>query len=229
MRARQLTRLVELRREGRTAAFVTDLESGQQSIVHEHALEGEIGLEPDILEEVRTRLAARRGGIVEERWYVRIVGPAPRLIIVGAVHIAQALAPMAALAGYAPILVDPRGAFASPERFEGIELRQDWPDTALAGLAPDGATAVAVLSHDPKLDDPALTVALASDAFYIGALGSRRTHARRLERLAGQGIAADRLGRIQGPIGLDIGAVEPGEIAIAILAQMIQARRRPQA
>ena len=152
--------------------------------------------------------------------------PPLRLIVVGAVHIAQALVPMASLTGYDVTVVDPRRAFASDARFPGVAVRQDWPDEALEELRPDARAAVITLTHDPKLDDPALDVALRSDAFYIAALGSKRTHAARLERLAGLGHDAATLGRIFGPAGLPIGAVSPAEIALSIMAEMTQVLRR---
>jgi len=139
---------------------------------------------------------------------------------VGAVHIAQPLARMAALAGYLVTVVDPRTAFASDERFPGIAISTDWPDEALTQLKPDRRTAVITLTHDPKLDDPALAVALKSNAFYVGSLGSKRTHAARLKRLAELGFGEADVARIHGPVGLDIGAISPAEIAVSILAQM---------
>jgi xanthine dehydrogenase accessory factor len=141
------------------------------------------------------------------------------------VHIAQALAPMAATAGYEVIVIDPRGAFASPERFPGVQLSDEWPDEALARLGFDAATALVALSHDPKLDDPALELALPSGLFYIGALGSRRTHEKRLERLRAAGLG-ELTGRIHSPIGLDLGGRAPAEIAVSILAEIIQVRYR---
>lgn len=146
--------------------------------------------------------------------------PPRKLVISGAVHIAQALAPMAMMAGYTVRIIDPRTAFANPARFVGVDLETAWPDEALAALPPDSQTAVVALSHDPKLDDPALIAALNSPAFYIAALGSRKNHASRLERLALQGFDAETLARIHGPAGLPIGAVSPAEIAVSILAQM---------
>jgi xanthine dehydrogenase accessory factor len=151
--------------------------------------------------------------------------PPLRLILVGAVHIAQPLVRIAALADYAVTLVDPRAAFTQARQFAPATLRSDWPDAALAALRPDARTAVVTLAHDPKIDDPALAVALASQAFYVGALGSARTHARRLERLAAAGIAAAQLARIDGPAGLKIAARTPAEIAIAIIAAMTAALR----
>jgi xanthine dehydrogenase accessory factor len=145
------------------------------------------------------------------------------LLIVGAVHIAQALAGMAATAGYEVTVIDPRGAFASPERFPGVTLCDEWPDEALARLGLDEATALVALSHDPKLDDPALELALPSTLFYIGALGSRRTHEKRLERLCAAGLG-ELTGRIHSPIGLDLGGRAPAEIAVSILAEIIRVR-----
>lgn len=165
----------------------------------------------------------REGG----RYFLQVFNPAPRLIVVGAVHIAQPLVAMAALAGYAVTLVDPRDAWASAERFAGVEIDRRWPDEALASLGPDPRTAIVTLTHDPKLDDPALQAALRSRAFYIGSLGSRRTHARRLERLREAGFAEKDLTRLHGPVGLDIGAVSPAEIATSILAEITRVRRRP--
>ena len=157
--------------------------------------------------------------------FVQVFNPPLRLIVVGAVHVAQQLVPLAASAGYDVIVVDPRRAWASGERFPDVALVTEWPDEALQALALDHRTAVVTLTHDPKLDDPALAAALASPAFYIGALGSRRTQERRLERLRSQGVDTAALARIHGPVGLDIGAKSPAEIAVSILAQIIQVRR----
>ncbi|MBD0866589.1 MAG: XdhC family protein [Rhodobacteraceae bacterium] len=152
--------------------------------------------------------------------FVAVHNPPPRLIIVGAVHIAQALVPMARIAGYDPVLIDPRETFGSAARFPGETILRDWPDEALDILGLDARTALVLLTHDPKLDDPALVMALASDCFYIGALGSTRTHAKRLARMAESGFESGNTVRIHGPIGLDIGAADPSEIAVAILAEM---------
>jgi xanthine/CO dehydrogenase XdhC/CoxF family maturation factor len=157
--------------------------------------------------------------------FTRHYDPPMRLLITGAVHIAQALAPIAAMLGFAPHIVDPRGAFAAGPRFAGHAIDPRWPDEAIADWRPDGATAVVALSHDPKLDDPALAAALRSDAFYIAALGSRKNHAGRLARLAALGFDAATLARIHGPAGLAIGAANPAEIALSIAAQMIAAWR----
>jgi xanthine dehydrogenase accessory factor len=148
-------------------------------------------------------------------------------MLVGAVHISQALAPMAAALGHSILIVDPRGAFAAGPRFAGFAVDGRWPDEALADWAPDAASAVVTLTHDPKLDDVALAAALRSPAYYIAALGSRKTHAARLERLAAQGFGPADLARIHGPAGLDIGAANPGEIALSVAAQMTAAWRKP--
>lgn len=173
------------------------------------------------------RFAKDRTGVEEDaRTFVAIHNPPLRLAIVGAVHIAQALVPMARLVGYDPVIIDPRGAFGSEARFPGETLISDWPDEALEQVGLDTRCALVLLTHDPKLDDPALHIALRSGAFYIGALGSTRTHAKREERLQEAGFSADDIARIQGPIGLDIGAASPSEIAVSIIAQMVQTLRQ---
>lgn len=174
---------------------------------------------------VRDRLRADKSG-VEGDTFVAIHNPALRLIVVGAVHIAQALLPMARLAGYDPTLIDPREAFGSGPRFPGETILHDWPDEAMAALAPDARTAVVTLTHDTKLDDPAILAALASDCFYLGCLGSTRTHAKRLERLRAAGVSEAQIARIHAPVGLDIGAKTPAEIAVSVLAQITQVLRR---
>jgi xanthine dehydrogenase accessory factor len=196
-------------------------------VVDAAACEGELALTNEQLAEARSLLASGRcttlasGADLFARAYV----PAPRLLIVGAVHIAQALAPMAAAAGFEVIVIDPRGAFASADRFPGVQLSDEWPDEALARLGLDDKTALVALSHDPKLDDPALELALPSTLFYIGALGSRRTHEKRLERLRAAGLG-ELTGRIHSPVGLDLGGRSPAEIAVSILAEVIQVRYR---
>ena len=167
------------------------------------------------------RLRMDKSGFEEDgQTFVAVHNPPLRLIVVGAVHIAQALVPMARIAGYDPAIVDPREAFASDARFPGETILTDWPDEALEKLGLDSRTALVLLTHDPKLDDPSLQVALDAGVFYIGALGSTRTHAKRVERMKRTGFSEVQIGRIHGPVGLDIGAASPSEIAIAILAQM---------
>ena len=158
-------------------------------------------------------------------WFLHVHNPPLRLIVVGAVHIAQALVPFAAQLGFAVTVVDPRRAFATDERFPDVAIRTDWPDEAMDALAPDVRTAVITLTHDPKLDDPALERALRSPAFHIGALGSRKTHAARLVRLRALGHDDAALARIRGPVGLPIAAVTAPEIALAIIAELVAVRR----
>ncbi len=167
------------------------------------------------------RMRMDRSGFEEgEEVFVAVHNPPLRLIVVGAVHIAQALVPMARIAGYDPVLIDPREVFGSSDRFPGETILLDWPDEAVAKLGMDARTALVLLTHDPKLDDPALEAALNADVFYIGALGSTRTHAKRVDRLTAAGFSEAQIGRIHGPIGLDIGAADPSEIAVSILAEM---------
>jgi xanthine dehydrogenase accessory factor len=168
----------------------------------------------------------RSGFEAEGDIFVAVHNPPLRLAVVGAVHIAQALVPMARIAGYDPVIIDPRAAFGSDARFPGERILSDWPDEALEEMGLDTRTALVLLTHDPKLDDPALHLALKSSCFYIGALGSKRTHAARVARLEEAGFSAGEIARIHGPIGLDIGASGPPEIAVSILAEMIQRLRR---
>ena len=172
------------------------------------------------------RFRMDRSGVDEQgTTFIAVHNPPLRLVIVGGVHIAQTLVEMARATGFDGFVVDPRAAFGSPARFPGAEVVNDWPDEALAGIGVDARSAVVVLTHDPKLDDPALHVALRSEAFYIGALGSKRTHASRVARLSEAGFDAIQIARICGPVGLNIGAAGPAEIAVSILAEMIQTLR----
>ncbi len=157
--------------------------------------------------------------------FLHVFNPPPRMIVVGAVHVSQPLAVFATAAGFDVVIVDPRRAWADGERFPGVRILRDWPDDAMRILGVDRRTAVVALTHDPKIDDPALRAALDSPAFYIGALGSTRTHARRLQRLAEAGVDGEAAGRIRGPVGLDIGARTPEEIALSIMAEVVAARR----
>jgi len=175
--------------------------------------------------QVVARLIADQSGIDGDR-FIAVHNPALRLVVVGAVHIAQALIPMARLCGYDTVLIDPRQSFAAAARFPGLVIVEDWPDEALAALKPDARTAVVTLTHDAKLDDPALAFALRSQAFYVGCLGSRRTHAKRLERLTAQGFTSDDLQRLYAPVGLNIGAKSPAEIALSVLAQITAVLRQ---
>jgi xanthine dehydrogenase accessory factor len=210
-------------------AVVTDLGDGRQGIVHDDGdPAGDIALNDEQLAEVRKALRADESGTLDSadgKLFAQVHNPPPRLLLVGAVHISQALAPIAAMTGYGVSVIDPRRAFATDERFPGIAMRGDWPDEAMADLKPDRRTAVVTLTHDPKLDDPALQAALRSPAFYIGALGSRKTHAARLKRLAAAGFTPEQTARVHGPVGLSIGALSPAEIAISVLAQITAVRR----
>ncbi|WP_342452874.1 XdhC family protein [Pararoseomonas indoligenes] len=207
----------------RPVALLTRMPDGAQCLHPDEALP------PALAEAAEAALLADKAGPVtvgEETWFVQPQTPPPRMIVVGAVHVAQALVPMAAAAGFSVIIVDPRRAFATEERFAAdAELVTEWPDEALEALRPDSRTAIVTLTHDPKLDDPALDVALRSGAFYIGALGSRRTHAKRVARLQEAGHGTEAIARINAPVGLDIGAVTAPEIALSIVAQVVAARR----
>lgn len=223
MKREILDRLVADRAAKRPVAVATDLDGGTQALVHFEDTQGELALGPAELEAARTALRADRSGILDipgRRIFLQVSNPPLRMLVVGAVHISQALVPIAALAGYDVTVIDPRRAFATDSRFPDVMLMGEWPDEAMETLKPDSRTAVIALTHDPKIDDPALTVALRSDAFYIGALGSKKTHANRLARLREAGFDDRTLARIHGPIGLRIGAKSPAEIAISILAEV---------
>lgn len=229
MRGRILEAILEARDAGGTPVLATDLESGRQAVFFplddeaEPVLDG-LGVAGPLREAARDAAERAASEVVEGpdgSVFLRVYAPAVRLVIVGAVHVAQALAAMARAAGLAVVVVDPRGAFATEERFPGTRVIQAWPGEALADLGPDRRTAVVTLTHDPKLDDPALRHALESPAFYVGALGSRRTHARRRRRLEEAGVPPGALDRIHGPVGLDIGARTPGEIAVSVLAEVV--------
>lgn len=230
MNRRTLALLNAARAEKRRACLLRNLATAEEALV----VDGEVvagTVPPGMLEEVEKAHRADRSKCIESEAgavFLQIFNPPLRLAIVGAVHIAQALAPIAALAGYAVTVIDPRGAFATEARFPDVTLVDEWPDEAMEAFAPDRRTAVVTLTHDPKLDDPALDVALKSEAFYIAALGSRRTHAGRVERLKELGHDAAAIARIHGPAGLDIGAVSPAEIAVSVMAEMTRVLRRPE-
>lgn len=233
MRRTLLEKLQDARAHKRAVAVVTDLENGHSALYDEgEVIAGELILSAAAIHEVEDAIRHDRSGRLHEAgesYFVEVFNPPLRLVIVGAVHIAQSLGPMAELVGYDVTIVDPRRAFATDRRFPRLTLRHDWPDEALIELQPDRRTAVVTLTHDPKLDDPALKIALDSDAFYIGALGSRRTHAKRLERLSEAGYSRAQLDRIHGPLGLPLGGRSPAEIALAALAQMTEVRHAPAA
>jgi xanthine dehydrogenase accessory factor len=177
-------------------------------------------------DEAARRDASQRIEIDGVSWFLNVFNAPPRLYVVGAVHIAQPLSHMAAMAGFSVVVIDPRTAFATGERFPGLHLVTAWPDEALADLPLDRRTAVVTLTHDPKLDDPALVAALGAPCFFIGALGSRKTHAARCSRLKAQGFSDTEIARIRGPVGLDIGAISPAEIAVSIMAELIASLRK---
>jgi len=207
----------------RAVVVVTDVASGEQRLVKA----ADIGKDPlrDLIEK---HVRMGKSGMEETaqgRVFLTVHVPSPQLVITGAVHISQALAPMGQLLGYDVTIVDPRTAFASIERFPDVKVIAEWPDVALPPLNVDHYTAFVALTHDPKIDDPALLHALKRDCFYIGALGSRKTHAKRVDRLKAAGMTDADIGRIHAPIGLPIGAVSPAEIAVAIMAQITAALR----
>ena len=175
---------------------------------------------------IESRFRSDRSGLEDDGTFIAVHNPPLRMIVVGAVHIAQPLVQMARLCGYDPTLIDPRDVFGSAARFPGETVLGDWPDEAMAALGPDARTAVVTLTHDVKLDDPAIRVALASSAFYIGCLGSTRTHAKRLDRLRAEGVSEAGIARLHAPVGLNIGSKSPAEIAVAILAQITQVLRQ---
>ena len=202
----------------RAAVVVTDVTSGEQRLVKT----ADVARDPlkDVIEKQIRRGNSAMVETPAGKVFLTVHVPPSQLVITGAVHISQALAPMARLVGYDVTIVDPRTAFASIERFPDVKVIAEWPDVALPPLGVDRYTAFVALTHDPKIDDPALTHALARDCFYIGALGSKKTHARRIERLRAQGLSDDALSRIHAPIGLAIGAVSPAEIAVAIMGEI---------
>jgi xanthine dehydrogenase accessory factor len=219
-----LAAVIHARKAKRPVALVTRLDSGEQALLEAGSLvagdrglmdDGTAAAAGDAIREDRCRLLETPRG----RIFVQALNPPLRMAIVGAVHITQALAPMAALLGYEVTVIDPRRAFASETRFPHVRVAVEWPDDALRALAPDARTAVVTLTHDPKLDDPALGVALRSPAFYIASLGSTRTHGARIKRLKRAGFSEADVARVHGPAGLSIGARSPAEIAAAIVAQ----------
>jgi xanthine dehydrogenase accessory factor len=224
-----LEQLLATARTSAPVAVVTNLATGAQSLVGKSGSEGELTLSSDELARVLQSLDEDRSGTMETAaglLFIEVWNPKPRLLVIGAVHTAQELVPLARAAGYEVTVIDPRTAFGTPARFPNTTIRNDWPDEAVPALAPDRRTAILTLTHDPKIDDPGLQAALRSEAFYIGALGSRRTHAKRIERLKNAGFDEAAIGRIRGPVGLAIGAQTPMEIAISIIAEITAVLRR---
>lgn len=224
MRLEHLAALNAARRERRAAVLVTRLDDGEQRVVEAQAVAGD-----PMAEALEAALRSGKSGGVEsggKSYFLTVQVPAVRLVMIGAVHISQALAQMAKLAGLDGVVVDPRTAFATPERFPEVPVVAQWPDEALQAAPLDRYSAICLLTHDPKIDDLALTRALRAQCFYIGALGSRKTHAKRLERMRAEGFDDAALARIRAPIGLDIGAVSPAEIAVSIMGEIVAALRK---
>ena len=225
MQLADLQKLNEARRARRAAMLVTDLGTGE-SVVE---VEGE-NVRPDLRETIDKAYRTGKSGVLEtedgRRLFLNVQVPPPRIVVIGAVHISQALAGMAAIAGFDILIIDPRTAFATEDRFAGVDLVADWPEDALRERPLDAYTALVAVTHDPKIDDYPITAALNAGAFYVGALGSRKTHAKRVERLQAAGLAEEIIARIDAPIGIDIGAQSPAEIAVAVLSAIIQAFRQ---
>lgn len=219
-----LSRLNAARRARKAAMMITDLEAGIDRVV----VEGEVP--PGSLEhEITERFRSGKSGLVEAdggSQFLNVHLPPPRIVAIGAVHITQALHPMATIAGFDTVIIDPRTAFATPERFAGVDLVAEWPEEALKTRPLDPYTALVAVTHEARIDDLPLMDALRTGCFYVGALGSRKTHAKRVERLMARGLTEADIGRISAPIGLDIGAATPSEIAVAILADIIGSFRR---
>jgi len=224
MEPNSLVKLNEARRERQAAILLSEIGKGRDRVIREgDTVAGPLG------EAVAKAFRSGKSGMFEldgQEFFLNVHVPAPRIVVIGAVHISQALAPMAKIAGYDIEIIDPRTAFATPERFEGVALRADWPEEAMGDGYLDAYSALVAVTHDPKIDDYPLIQALKSNCFYVGALGSRKTHAKRVERLKEAGISDERIARISAPIGLDIGAASPQEIAVAVLADIIQAFRK---
>ncbi|TDK36640.1 XdhC family protein [Rhizobium deserti] len=224
MQLAELARLNSARLQRRAAVVLTDISAGGSEVL----VEGE-GVPPALAGIVTGALRSGKAGLTEiegRTLFINVHLPPPRLLVIGAVHISQALARMAPIIGYDLTIVDPRTAFATEERFEGVKLVADWPEDVLKEQPLDAYTALVAVTHDPKIDDFPLSEALKAGCFYVGALGSRKTHAKRMERLKEMGCAETQIATIAAPIGLDIGAATPAEIALAILAQVVEAFRR---
>ena len=229
MKAETVAALQDARTRRRAVVLATRLSDAAETLVYPDKADGVLASDATLLSAARRAMAIGRSETIDmggEKIFLNVYVPPARLIIVGAVHIAQSLAPMATLLDFDVTVVDPRGAWATTNRFPGVKVVQDWADEAFETMGLDVSTAVVTLTHDPKLDDPALEAALKSEAFYVGALGSRRTHAKRKERLSEVGITEEQFSRIHGPVGLNIGAKSPAEIAVSILGQIVEVRAR---
>ena len=233
MKRELLGALVTAQNRKQPAVLVRGLTTGKQCVLtREQNLGDTSDIDPIVIDAARAALDADGARTIEadgERYLVQTLAIAAKMVIVGAVHIAQSLIPMAKTLGYEILLIDPRTAFANSERFPDIEIDNRWPHEAMLDIELDARTAIVALSHDPKIDEPALQAAMDSKVFYIGVLGSRGNHAKRLERLAALGYSEEQLSRVNGPIGLPLGGRSPAEIAVAILAQVIQIRNQPLA
>jgi xanthine dehydrogenase accessory factor len=228
MKTATLQQLLADRAAKRPVVLATNLKTGAERLIY---IDRPNGLDAALQTALESAVRDDRSGAVdtpEGKVFLHVYNPPLRMIVVGAVHIAQPLARMAAMAGYDVTIIDPRAAFATAERFPGVTVSTDWPDEAMARLKPDARTAVVTLTHDPKIDDPALEATLRSPAFYVGSLGSRKTHNARLHRLHKAGFSEAETARIHGPVGLAIGAKSPAEIAVAILAQITERLRQPK-
>jgi xanthine dehydrogenase accessory factor len=230
VRSATLEGLLAARGAGAPVVLATDLSTGDEYLIRPHDAVHPETHSKELVAAAATALEADRSGVWETeqgRVFLHVYNTPVRVIIVGAVHIAQPLSAMVREAGFGITVVDPRAAFITEERFPGVALEPSWPAEALLKLRLDHRTAVVTVTHDPKLDDPALQAALQSSAFYIGALGSRRTHAKRIARLTEAGFEAADIARIHAPVGLDIGSRTPGEIATSVLAQIVKVLRTP--
>ena len=224
MKLDMLKRLNEERRARRAAVLITDLADGAQRLVRAAEIAGD-----PLADALDRQLRMGKSASVEvegRNYFLTVQAPPARLVVIGAVHVSQALAEMARQVDFDVTIVDPRTAFASPERFPHVRVIAEWPDKVLPEIGVDAYTGIVALTHDPKIDDPALNLALAANCFYIGALGSKKTHAKRVERLTAAGFTPEQIGRIHAPIGLDIGAVSPAEIAVSILAEIVLSLRK---
>ena len=224
MDAKTLAEINAARQERRAVVVVTEIESGEQRLLH-----GDSAMEDDLRQEVEQRLKSGKSGVVslgDKETFIQVHVPSPRLVIIGAVHISQALVPMAQACNFDVLVIDPRTAFATEERFPSVELLAEWPQEILPDRPLDAYTALVAVTHDPKIDDMPLQSALKQDCFYIGASGSRKTHGKRVARFEEAGFAASDMERIHAPIGLDIRAASPAEIAVSIMAEIIESLRK---
>jgi xanthine dehydrogenase accessory factor len=229
MQATTLKALQQARSARKAIVLATRLSDAGETLIYPDRVEGAQATDVSLVAAARRAMGIGKSETIEvggDKVFLNVYVPPPRLVIVGAVHIAQTLAPMASMLEFDVTVVDPRGAWATSQRFPGVKVIKEWADEAFQEMGLDVSTAVVTLTHDPKLDDPALESALKSDAFYIGALGSRKTHAKRKERLAQVGITDEMFARVHGPVGLNIGAKSPAEIAVSILGQIIEVRAR---